>query len=291
MAISADMVKDLRKKSGAGIMECKDALKESDGDMEAALDLLRKKGISKAAKKADRSTKEGAVSGIIAGKTAVMVEIKCETDFVARNEKFQDLCKGLAEHVASSDFTEDDDAFAEQAYSADTSKKIKDVLTGNIHEIGENLVIGRRTRFDLSGPGGFGLYIHGGGSIGVLVEVSAESDDVASKPGFSELCKDLAMHTAASHPIAIAPEDVPEDVLAKEREIFEAQAKESGKPDNIIPKIVEGRVKKFFAEACLLEQAFVKDPDKSVKSVIGEKAKELGGAIKVNRFKRFQLGE
>jgi len=290
MAISADMVKDLRKQSGAGIMECKEALKESDGDMNAALDIFRKKGAGKAAKKADRSTKEGAVAGTVSGNIGAIVELKCETDFVARNDKFQELCQSLAEHVAVADFVEDDEAFLEQAFTSTPAKSIKDVLNESVHELGENLVMGRRTRFELDGPGGYGLYIHGVGSIGVLVEVKC-SAEATSSPDFQNLCKDLAMHIAASNPIAVSADDVPAETLAKEREIFEAQAKESGKPDNIVPKIVEGRIKKYYTEVCLLEQPFVKDPDKSVKALLDEAGKGLGGPVTVSRFCRLQLGE
>ncbi len=291
MTISAEMVKNLRRQSGAGIMECKDALKENDGDVDAALDFLRKKGTAKAAKKADRSTKEGAISGIENGKTAVMVEIKCETDFVARNENFQKLCGQIADHLLNSEFTDDDEAFSNQAFSSDSSKTVNDILTENIHELGENLVIGRRVRFDMSGPGKFSIYIHGVGSIGSLVELGCESENTADSDKFKELAKDISMHIAAANPISITKDDVPKGTLSKEKEIFEAQAKESGKPDNIIPKIVEGRVKKFFKEACLLEQAFVKDTEITVGALLNNIGKELGETVTVRRFCRLQLGE
>jgi len=290
VTISSDMVKDLRAKSGAGIMECKEALAETNGDMEAALDFLRKKGAAKAAKKADRSTKEGAIAGVVSGNTASLAEIKCETDFVGRNDVFQKLVKDIAAHVAASSEV-DDEAFLTQPFTANTSQKVGDAITAKIHELGENLVVGRRVRFDLSGNGGFGCYIHGGGSIGALVEVGCANADIAGKDKFKDLCKDIAMQIAASSPIGVTSDQIPADVLAREKAVFEAQAAESGKPANIIPKIVEGRIQKFYSEVCLLEQVFVKDPEKTIKKLLAEAGKELGGEVTVRRFRRLQLGE
>lgn len=291
MTISADMIKTLRQSSGAGIMECKEALKETDGDMDAALEFLRKKGSSKAAKKADRSTKEGAVGGVADGSVGAIVEVKCETDFVARNDKFQELTKSLAGHVAKSPEAADDEAFLAQAWADDPSKTVNDVITASIHELGENIVVGRREKVTLDGDGGFGLYIHGVGGLGALVEVACGSAEVAGTEKFSELCRDLAMHVVASHPLSVSVNDLPQEVVAKEREIFEAQTRESGKPENIIPKIVEGRLKKYYTEACLLEQPFVKDPDRSVKKLLEDAGKEIGSTVEVKRFVRYQLGE
>ncbi len=291
MTITADMIKDLRQQSGAGIMECKEALKNSDGDIDGALDFLRKKGAGKAAKKADRTTKEGAVGGVVSGAKAALVEIKCETDFVARNDKFQELCKLVAEHIVASEHLEDATAFMEQPMFNDSSKAVKDLVAENIHELGENIVIERRVQYRLASSGGFGLYIHGVGGVGTLVEVACDSDDVANDSLFKELCHDLAMHITASRPASVGVDDLPADLVAKEREIFEAQAKESGKPDKIIPKIVDGRMKKFYTEACLLEQPFVKDTDINVKQLVEDTAKKLGSGITVNRFSRLNLGE
>ncbi len=291
MAISAGMVRDLRARSGAGIMECKTALTQSDGDIEEALDFLRKKGAAKAAKKADRSTKEGAISQASEGRSAVLVETKCETDFVARNEKFQAFCNDLAEHTLKSDPAEDPDAFKSQSFALDNSKTIEQLTGERIHEVGENIVIGRRVKYDLQGEGGFGIYIHGTGGIGVLIEVGCESAETASKEPFDKLCKDLAMQIAAANPISVSSDEVPAEVLAKEKEIFETQARNSGKPDKIIPKIVEGRVKKYFSEVCLLNQAFVKDTDITISQLLDTAGKELGDKLTVRRFARLQLGE
>jgi elongation factor Ts len=289
--ITSDMVKDLRQRSGVGIMECKEALNETGGDAEAALDFLRKKGASKAAKKAERSAKEGAVGGVVSGKTAALAEFKCETDFVSRNELFQALVREMATHVTASPATDDDAAFFAQPFHGGAGKTIKEVLAAKIHELGENIVPGRRVRYDLSGPGGFGLYIHGAGNIGSLVELGAGSDGVAASDKFQQIARDLAMHIAAANPLSISSDGVPADILARERAIFEDQTRQSGKPDNLIPKIVEGRIKKFYSESCLMEQAFIKDPDKTVDALLKEASRELGGELIVRRFVRLQLGE
>ncbi len=291
MSISAVMVKNLRTQSGAGIMECKDALKESNGDLDAALEILRKKGTVKAAKKADRSTREGAVGGVIEDAKAAIVEIKCETDFVARNDKFQELCKGLASHVLKTGAVDTTEEVLNQPLVDDTSKTVKDLMTEKIHELGENLVLGRTAMYELEGSGGFGLYIHGAGNIGVLIEVTCSDAKAAEKEKFADVCRDLAMHIAAAAPVAVTQDDVPADVVAKEREIFTAQAKDSGKPDKIIPKIIEGRVKKYFTEIVLLEQAFVKDPDINISEFLADAGRDLGADISVKRFTRLQLGE
>lgn len=272
-------------------MECKEALGETGGDIEAALDFLRKKGASKAAKKADRSAKEGAVRGVVSGKAAALAEFKCETDFVGRNEVFQKLVADMAAHVVSSPAVEGEDAFLAQPFSGDKAKTIKEILAGKIHELGENIVPGRRIRYELSGPGGFGLYIHGTGNIGALVELGSTTDAIASSDKFQQAARDLAMHIAAANPISISADGVPADTLARERAIFEDQTRQSGKPENLIPKIVEGRIKKFYSESCLLEQAFIKDPDKSVGALLKGVSKELGGELTVRRFVRLQLGE
>jgi len=291
MNITADMIKELRQKTGAGIMECKEALKECDADIQAANDYLRKKGAGKAARKADRSTKEGAIATAVINGSGALIEVKCETDFVSRNENFQTLAKSIAEHVLKAPFEADADSFMSQALTEDSSKTVKDVINEKVHELGENIIVGRRVRVDGPKPGGFGSYVHGLGSIGTLVEVACDSEETASSPQFAGLLHDLAMHVAASNPLAIGPEDISEEAVAKEKEIFEAQAIESGKPEKIIPKIVEGKLKKYYTEACLLEQPFVKDPDKTVGRFIQETSKTLGTEISVKSFHRYQLGE
>jgi len=291
MAVSMDMIKDLRARTGAGIMECKEALKESNNDMEGAAEYLRKKGISKAAKKADRSAKEGSAGARVEGNAASLVEVKCETDFVARNEKFKDLVDSIALHVLSSPAAATEDEFLAQPFTGDTKNTVKELLATKIFEIGENIMVGRRARLELSGPGKLASYIHGVGNIGVLLELGADSDKTAENPEFSALARDLTMQIAAMNPIALKPEEIPQAVVDKEREIYAAQARESGKPENIIPKIVEGNVKKFYADSCLPMQAYVKDNKKTVEAVIKETAGKIGGKIEVRRFVRYQLGE
>jgi len=272
-------------------MECKQALKQSEGDMDGAIEFLRKKGTSKAVKKADRSTREGAVSGSVSNAVAALVEVKCETDFVARNEKFQALAKSISNHVAASDTVEDSESIMNQAFAEDPTKTVRDVITESIHEMGENITIGRHARFELEGSGGFGLYIHGVGGIGSLVMVSLDSEQAAGSEGFATLCHDLAMHVAAANPMSISADDLPAETVEKEKEIFEAQVRESGKPEKIIPKIIEGKIRKYYTEVCLLEQAFVKEPDISVNKRIQNVGAALGAKITVKKFSRFQLGE
>ncbi|MDH5678820.1 MAG: translation elongation factor Ts [Nitrospinota bacterium] len=291
MTVTMDMIKDLRQRTGAGIMECKEALRESDGDIEAATQYLRKKGVSKAAKKADRNTKEGAVRTVVDGAIAAMVEVKCETDFVARNDKFQEFTSNLTEHTAGSDFVEGDEEFLAQPYLKDKSKTVKDILTAMISEIGENIVVGRRVHMKLQGPGLLASYVHGVGNIGVLLELGADSDNVAQKPEVANLARDLTMQIAAMRPIALNPDEIPQEIIDREKEVFAAQARESGKPEQIIPKIVEGSLKKFFTESCLPMQAFVKDNKKTIEALIKEVSSTVGGQISIRRFFRYELGE
>ena len=291
MAISMEMIKDLRQRTGAGIMECKEALKESNMDMEAAQAYLRKKGASKAAKKAERSAKEGVIAAFVDGATASILEIKCETDFVARNETFQGLASSLAEHVAANDDAPDESGFLGQTFKGNSSLTVKELLSNKVFEMGENIVVGRRAKLGLQGPGLFVTYIHGVGNIGVILEVGAESDETASKPEVTEMGKDIAMQIAAMNPVAMRPEEIPADIIEREKDIYTAQARESGKPENIIPKIVEGGLKKFYSESCLLSQAFVKDNKKNIQAVVNETAKQAGGALEIRRFVRYQLGE
>jgi elongation factor Ts len=288
MAITAQMVQELRAQTGAGIMECKEALKETDGNMEEAVDFLRKKGAAKAAKKADRSTKEGAIASVVDGNVAAMVEVKCETDFVARNETFKGFTADMAATVLKEGEAEGD-ALLETAFVKGGT--VKEALAAVIHEIGENIQPGRAACRRLAGPGVFGAYIHGGGAIGVLVELACGDDATAAKPELADVARDIAMHVAATNPLALNPDNLDPAVVAREKDIYVAKAKESGKPDNIVEKIVEGQVKKFFAEVCLTQQTFVKDPDKTIAQLLEATGKTLGDTVSVTSFVRFQLGE
>ena len=270
MAVTAAMVKDLREKTGAGMMDCKKALAETDGDMQKAIDYLREKGIAKAAKKSGRIAAEGAVAAYVSKdeKIGVVVEVNCETDFAAKNEQFRALEKQIAETIAEKD-PKDLDALNEIKVGG---KKISDLVTEATATIGEKISIRRFTRYTTEGR--IASYIHLGGKIGVLVDLTG---------GTVDLGKDVAMQIAASNPLAVDRDGVPSEELEHEKEVLRKQALEEGKPEKIIERMVEGRIKKFYQEVCLTEQVFVKDPDKTVKDILGK--------TKVNRFVRYQLGE
>ena len=284
-AITAAMVKELREMTDAGMMECKKALVEADGDMDKAVDVLRTRGLAAAAKKVGRATNEGTVMAIVsddATKGAV-VELNCETDFVGMNEKF----KGYAEKIARAAMAANvEDVEALKAVDAE-GETVEDVLTDAIHTLGENMNLARAAVVE---AGGAASYIHGGGKIGVLVTFDVEGIDPASDE-FQHCGRDVAMQVAAASPVSATRESVPAEVVAHEMEIYKAQAAESGKPENIQEKIATGRLEKFYKESCLTEQAFVKNPDQSVTDYVNEVAKKLGGTIKVTGFKRFMLGE
>ena len=284
-AITAAMVKELREMTDAGMMECKKALVEADGDMDKAVDVLRTRGLAAAAKKVGRATNEGTVMAIVsddATKGAV-VELNCETDFVGMNEKF----KGYAEKIARAAMAADvEDVEALKAVDAE-GETVEDVLTDAIHTLGENMNLARAAVVE---AGGVASYIHGGGKIGVLVTFDVEGIDPASDE-FQHCGRDVAMQVAAASPVSATRESVPAEVVEHEMEIYKAQAAESGKPENIQEKIATGRLEKFYKESCLTEQAFVKNPDQSVTDYVNEVAKKLGGTIKVTGFKRFMLGE
>ena len=267
--ISAESVKKLREQTGAGMMECKKALTESSGDFEKAVDLLRQKGLAAAAKKAGRVAAEGVVAFHIDGMTGVLAEVNSETDFVAKNEEFRKFAGDIAELVAKQNPA--DVETLSNLKLADTTVEAK--RQELVQKIGENLSVRRFVRFETRGK--IASYLHGT-RIGVMVDYEG---------GDEQLGKDLAMQIAASNPLYLNRESVPAEDLNRERAIFEAQVKESGKPDNIVAKIVEGKLDKFFGETCLLEQAFIKDPDgrQKVRDI-------LKGAV-VRRFARFQVGE
>ena len=284
-AITAAMVKELREMTDAGMMECKKALVEADGDMDKAVDVLRTRGLAAAAKKVGRATNEGTVMAIVsddATKGAV-VELNCETDFVGMNEKF----KGYAEKIARAAMVANvEDVEALKAVDAE-GETVEDVLTDAIHTLGENMNLARAAVVE---AGGVASYIHGGGKIGVLVTFDVEGIDPASDE-FQHCGRDVAMQVAAASPVSATRESVPAEVVAHETEIYKAQAAESGKPENIQEKIATGRLEKFYKESCLTEQAFVKNPDQSVTDYVNEVAKKLGGTIKVTGFVRWALGE
>ena len=291
--ITAKMVKDLRECTGAGMMDCKKALSESEGDMDAAVDILRTKGLAALAKKAGRATNEGVIGGHVSddGSNGVLVEVNCETDFVARNADFKAFVAQIADHIAEA-APVDVSGMLAQPYVARPEVTVEQFLGETVGKLGENMGISRFARYELtSDTGAITVYIHGVGNIGVMVEVSASSTDAAASDAFAAVAKDVAMQIAAAAPIGVSRDEVPADVVAHEMEIYKAQAAESGKPEQIQEKIAAGRLEKYYKEVCLLEQPFVKDPDVTVKQYVDAAAKDLGAELAVVRFERFVLGE
>tara|TARA_B100000945_G_scaffold316115_1_gene316439 strand:- start:1940 stop:2794 length:855 start_codon:yes stop_codon:yes gene_type:complete len=281
--ITASAVKELREVTGVAMMDCKKALVETNGNMEEAKDFLRKKGQAKALKKSSRETREGAVgfSSSKDGKTAALVQVTCETDFVARNEKFQGLVKKLAEQVLVNG---ENDLL--QQNLIDDEGNVEVLLTDTIAELGENMQILNCKKFKINN-GLIGGYIHSNGKIGVAVPL--ETDQPCYEDQLKSLAKDIAMHIAAFQAEAVKPDQVSNEVLEKEKEVFMAQAKESGKPDDIIEKMIEGRLKKYLKEICVESQPFVKDPQFSVSQILEQTAKELGVKINFETFEKYQF--
>lgn len=286
MAISAAAVKALRDRTGAGMMECKKALGDAEGDVERAIELLRERGLSKGAKRAGRATSEGTIALALDDGGASIVELGCETDFVAKTPDFQELASSLAKLVASDPAIDAPEALLDASSDGET---VRERVQGAIGRIGENIVVKRLARLDVEPPGRVGGYVHAGGKLGVLVGVRT----TASGERLDAVAKDLAMHVAAADPTPVAVErsGVPEDLVQSEREVFRKQAEQTGKPASVVERIVEGRLGKFFGEVCLLEQAFVKDPDRKVGDVLKAEAKTLGAEVAVVGFVRFRLGE
>jgi elongation factor Ts len=273
--ISASAVKDLREKTGVGMMEAKKALEEAGGDFEKAVDILRKKGLSAAAKKSARVASEGMIASSVAGagKTGVLIEVNSETDFVAKNEEFQKFSKGLAELVAAMK-PADVAALSKLDIGGENVEAKRNAL---VQKIGENIAIRRFVTFETSGR--IAVYLHGN-RIGVMVDYAGGDD---------QLGKDLAMHIAAANPQFLSRETVPSGVLDRERAVYEAQAKESGKPAAVIGKIIEGKLEKFYTDNCLVDQVYIKDPDGKLR--IKDVLKKAGPNVAVNQFVRYQLGE
>ena len=273
--ITASQVKELREKTGAGMMDCKKVLTETNGDEEKAIELLRERGIAKAAKKSDRIAAEGLVETYISedGKVGVVVEVNSETDFVAKNEEFRTFVTDVAKQIALKNPANVEELLAQESI-AEAGKTVQEVLTNKIATIGENMSIRRFERFETNNL--LESYIHGDGKIAVLVEM---------ENGTKELAKDVCMQIAAARPEYLDKESVPEERLAKEMEILKAQAMNEGKPEAIAEKIVQGRLGKFYSEICLVEQEFVKDPDIKVGKLVADKG------AKIIRFARFEKGE
>ncbi|TWF49849.1 translation elongation factor Ts [Neorhizobium alkalisoli] len=286
--ITAALVKELREKSGAGMMDCKKALSETNGDIEAAIDWLRAKGISKADKKSGRTAAEGLIGIAGAGHKAVVIELNSETDFVARNDAFQDLVRGVAQVALGTDGTVE--AISAATYPA-SGKPVVDTIKDAIATIGENMTLRRAAKLEVE-HGVVATYIHnaageGIGKLGVLVALKSVGD----KEVLSSLGRQIAMHVAATNPLAIRAEEVDAAVAERERNVFIEQARESGKPEAIIEKMVDGRMRKFFEEVALLSQAFVINPDVTVGQAVKDAEKLAGAAIEVTGMARLLLGD
>ena len=272
--ISKEDVLSLREKTGAGLIDCKRALAESNGDVEEAISILRKKGVASAAKKAGRDAGEGIIAQAISddGSKGILVEVNCETDFVAKNEDFVQFSAEVANEL-----------LADPAIDLETRR------TEQVAKIGENI---RISRFEILKPQGGGLvesYVHTGSKVAVLISLISEGSEHINNESINHMAKDLCMHIAATSPVCVSRENVPEDLVAKEKEIAMAQAE--GKPPQAIEKIVQGKLEKYFSTSCLLEQPFVKNPDQTVRELVDLVCKESGLSLKVDRFIRFQVGE
>lgn len=283
--ISAQLVKELREMTGAKMMDCKKALVETEGNIEKAVEFLREKGLADAAKKSGRVAAEGVVKTYISDdkKTGTVLEFNCETDFVALNEEFVAFADKLAKMVAETSVTTVEELLNEKFDGdATTSESLKALIA----KLGENMSVRRFTKFSVE-KGLVKSYIHGGGRIGVLVEVACEKDSEV----LDEVAKEVCMQIAAANPLFLSKDDVDAESMEKEKEIYRVQALNEGKPENIVEKMVIGRIQKYFKEVCLLEQLWVKDGDKSINKFLEEKSKEVGSPITVTRFVRYERGE
>ncbi|MGI8962219.1 MAG: translation elongation factor Ts [Bryobacteraceae bacterium] len=306
--ITPELVKKLRERTGAGVMDCKRALVEANGDLGQAEIVLRKQGIAAATRKESRSTKQGLIGSFISpdAKLGALVEVNCESDFVARTEDFQTLPADVAAHIAETkpkfvrleEVTEaeranlrDHQVLYQQRFASDQSTTVGELVKTKIAKLGENIAVSRFVVFQVNGSGVIGNYIHTGGQIGVLLEVDTSTHDVTQKPEFSTLVRDIAMQIAAAAPQCVSKEDVAKDLLEKERDIQRERARGEGKPEKMVEKIVEGRMSKFYEEVCLLEQPFIRDNTISIGDLIRTAAAKLGGTINVARFARYKVGD
>lgn len=301
-SISASSVKELREITGAGMMDCKKALSEADGDMEKAQEILREKGLAAAQKKAGRIAAEGVVGAYVGDDAHVgaLIEVNCETDFVAHTPEFQAFVKDLAIQVADKDpssLSSEDEAgtgtggaLLDQKLYNNADMTVQECVNEEISKVGEKVTIRRFVRYDAP-DGAVGEYIHGGGTIGVLVQVNCDNASVTASDEFRSFVRDIAMHIAATNPMYLSEADIDPAVLEKEKEIQTAMATNEGKPPQVVEKMVAGRLKKFKKEICLLDQPFVKDPDMTVQQYVDQEAAKTGSKVTIVRYTRFQMGE
>jgi elongation factor Ts len=287
--ITAALVKQLRDRTGAGMIECKKALEETGGDIEKAIDVLRKRGIASAAKKASRTTKQGSVTTELSPNrdSGAILEFNCESDFVARTEDFQNLVARLTRQALEAPAGTTRDQLLEQPFSGDTGQTVAQAIADKIGTIGENMQLARFDRLD----GDFiGAYIHPGAQLGVLVQMSGGAGHAANAE-LQELVRDIAMQVAAADPQFVRREDVTPSVLEREKEVQKDRARAEGRPEKVIEKMIEGRMAKFYEEFCLLDQPFIKDNAFSVGQLVAEKGKKLGLPLRIARFVRYKVGE
>lgn len=286
--VTAQLVKELRELTGAGMMDCKKALSQTNGDLKKAVDVLREQGLSSAAKKAGRIAAEGAVSSYVSPdfSKGTLVELNCETDFVAINPLFIGLSKQICEIASENKYDSVEEVENLNYKFNDEFDTVKDALVGLVSKLGENISLRRIVNYN-SNDGIVNTYIHGDGKIGVMVELKSEikNEEVA------KVAKDICMQIAATNPLFLDVNNIDQEVVNKERQILKTQALNEGKPEQVVEKMVEGRIKKYLQEVCLLEQAFVKDPDLTVKKFVENKSNEIGSIIEVVRFSRFEKGE
>ncbi|MHC4658424.1 MAG: translation elongation factor Ts [Planctomycetota bacterium] len=285
--ISASMVMKLRKMSGQGMMACKVALQEADGDMDEAMGILRKKGLATLTKRAGRETSEGLVVSKSSedGKVAVLASLCCETDFVAKSDDFVAAAKTLADYALACPANEGVENVLETFVDG---KKFSDILSETVSKTGEKMQVGDYSKFRLDGAGLMSIYIHFNEKVGTMVQIESSDEAVSQTDALKQTANDIAMHITATKPLALDKDGIEPEIIEKEKAIFAEQVKD--KPANIIEKIVEGKVKKFLTENCLLDQPFVKDDSKSVAQVLDEAAKQAGGEAKITRFVRFAVG-
>jgi elongation factor Ts len=274
--ITAAQVKELRDATNVSMMECKKALSDAEGNMEKAMKLLRERGLAIGAKRAGKATNQGVIASASTanGAAAALAEVNCETDFVARNSDFQSFAKRMAEKACEMD--------------GPVAEKVKDELGAQMAAIGENILVRRNTRFVLQGNGAIGTYIHLGGKVGVMVELGCEKPATSGQEAFKSLLLDLTLHVAACNPQYLKSSDVPADVIASEREIYAKQVQ--GKPAQVIDKIVDGKLRKFYGDVCFLEQLFVKEQKQTITQLLADAGKGLGDTLTIRRYVRYQLG-
>ena len=289
--ITASMVKELRECTGAGMMECKKALSEAEGNLEAAVDILRTRGLAALAKKAGRATNEGTIAAFVSAdsKVGVLVEVNSETDFVGRNAEFTGFAAEVAEHIAAESPTGVEHLMTQELTSRGLT--VEGLLGEKVSKLGENMGVARFVREEVTGTGAVATYIHGGAKIGVLVVVGFTKPETAENPAFKQFARDVAMQIAAASPFFVRREEADQATIEHELSIYKAQAAESGKPEAIQEKMAAGRLEKFFKEVALVEQPFVKNSDQTVSQYAAETGKAVGDELTVMGFERFVLGE